>query len=56
MRGVMTGQPLVDRFGAPAAEHLPQGSLVMIENGVETIVHLGGGGETVLSGWRSPPR
>ncbi|WP_066813197.1 histidine phosphatase family protein [Sphingomonas asaccharolytica] len=47
MRGVMTGQPLVDGFGAPAAGHLPQGSLVMIENGVETIVHLGGGGETV---------
>lgn len=47
MRGVMTGQSPVDRFGAPAAGHLPQGSLVMIENGVETIVHLGGGGETV---------
>jgi probable phosphoglycerate mutase len=47
MRGVMTGQPWVDRFGAPAAGHLPQGSLVMIEGGVETIVHLGGGGETV---------
>lgn len=47
MRGVMTGQPAVDRFGAPAAGHLPQGSLVMIENGVETIVHIGGGGETV---------
>lgn len=47
MRGVMTGQPPVDRFGAPAAGHLPQGSLVMIERGVETIVHLGGGGETV---------
>lgn len=47
MRGVMTGQPAVDRFGAPAAGHLPQGSLVMIENGVEAIVHLGGGGETV---------
>jgi probable phosphoglycerate mutase len=47
LRGVMTGQPAVDRFGAPAAGHLPQGSLVMIENGVETIVHLGGGGETV---------
>ena len=47
MRGVMTGLPLVDGFGAPAAGHLPQGSLVMIENGVETIVHLGGGGETV---------
>lgn len=47
MRGVMTGLPLVDRFGAPAAGHLPQGSLVMIEGGVETIVHLGAGGETV---------
>lgn len=47
MRGVMTGQPPVDRFGVPAAGHLPQGSLVMIEGGVETIVHLGGGGETV---------
>ncbi|WP_066827031.1 histidine phosphatase family protein [Sphingomonas mali] len=47
MRGVMTGQPPVDRFGAPAAGHLPQGSLVMIEGGIETIVHLGGGGETV---------
>jgi probable phosphoglycerate mutase len=47
MRGVMTGLPPVDRFGAPAAEHLPQGSLVMIENGMETIIHLGGGGETV---------
>ena len=47
MRGVMTGAPVVERFGAPAAGHLPQGSLVMIEAGVETIVHLGGGGETV---------
>ncbi|HWU72436.1 MAG TPA: histidine phosphatase family protein [Sphingomonas sp.] len=47
MRGVMTGQPPIDRFGAPAAGHLPQGSLVMIENGIETIIHLGGGGETV---------
>lgn len=47
MRGVMTGQAPVERFGAPASGHLPQGSLVMIEAGVETIVHLGGGGETV---------
>jgi probable phosphoglycerate mutase len=47
MRGVMTGAPVVERFGAPAAGHLPQGSLVMIEAGVETIVHLGGGGERV---------
>ena len=47
MRGVMTGAPVVERFGAPAAAHLPQGSLVMIERGVETVVHLGGGGATV---------
>jgi glucosyl-3-phosphoglycerate phosphatase len=47
MRGVMTGAPDIERFGAPAAPHLPQGSLVMIERGVETIVHLGGGGERV---------
>ena len=47
MRGVMTGGPVIERFGAPAAGHLPQGSLVMIERGVETIVHLGGGGERV---------
>ena len=47
MRGVMTGAPVVERFGAPAAGHLPQGSLVMIEAGRETIVHLGGGGEVV---------
>lgn len=43
MRGVMTGAPVVERVGAPAAEGLPQGSLVMIENGIETVVHLGGG-------------
>ncbi|MBN8809178.1 MAG: histidine phosphatase family protein [Sphingomonas sp.] len=47
MRGVMTDAPAIERFGAPAAPHLPQGSLVMIERGVETIVHLGGGGERV---------
>lgn len=47
IRGVMTGAPVIERFGAPAAGHLPQGSLVMIEAGVETIVHLGGGGERV---------
>jgi len=46
LRGVMTGLPMIAAFGAPAAGHLPQGSLVMIERGVETIVHLGGGGET----------
>lgn len=47
MRGVMTGAAVIERFGAPAADHLPQGSLVMIERGMETIVHLGRGGERV---------
>lgn len=43
MRGVMTGLPPVARLGAPAAAGLPQGSLVMIENSVETVVHRGAG-------------
>ena len=47
MRGVMTGAAVVERFGVPVAKHLPQGSLVMIDQGNETVVHLGGGGETV---------
>lgn len=43
MRGMMTGladHPAVD---APVAPSLPQGSLVMIEQGVETLVHRGTG-------------
>ena len=43
LRGVMTGLPPVAGFGAPAARGLPQGSVVMIERGVERIVHLGTG-------------
>jgi probable phosphoglycerate mutase len=43
LRGVMTGLPDHPDTGAPTAEGLPQGSLVMIENGMETIVHLGAG-------------
>ena len=43
LRGVMTGLPLWPSLGAPAARGLPQGSLVMIERGVETVVHRGGG-------------
>ena len=44
MRGVMTGAAVIAGFGAPVSGHLPQGSLVMIERGMETVVHLGGGG------------
>lgn len=43
LRGVMTGLPVWSSLGAPAAKGLPQGSLVMIEGGVETVIHLGGG-------------
>lgn len=42
MRGVMTGAPL-DGCGAPVLPGNPQGTVTMIERGVETIVHLGTG-------------
>ena len=43
LRGVMTRLPDVPGYGAPAAPGLPQGSVVLIERGVETIVHRGTG-------------
>jgi len=43
LRGVMTGAVPHPLVGAPMLPGLPQGSLVMIENRVETIVHLGTG-------------
>lgn len=43
LRGVMTGAAPHPDFGAPIAPGLPQGSVVMIESGVETIAHLGSG-------------
>jgi glucosyl-3-phosphoglycerate phosphatase len=43
LRGVMTGLPVSSKFGAPVAPDLPQGSVVMIEGGVETVAHLGTG-------------
>jgi len=43
LRGVMTGMADHTSIGAPAAPGLPQGSLVMIEGGVESVIHLGGG-------------
>ncbi|WP_066798757.1 histidine phosphatase family protein [Sphingomonas soli] len=43
LRGVMTGLEVSPRFDAPVARDLPQGSVVMIEKGVETIVHTGSG-------------
>ena len=47
MRGVMTGQPSSSASARRRAGAFAARSLVMIERGVETIVHLGGGGETV---------
>ncbi len=43
LRGVMTGLPVWPSLGAPAARGLPQGSLVLIERGVETVIHRGEG-------------
>ena len=41
LRGVMTGMPDAPSVGAPVAPRLPQGSVVMIDRGVETVVHRG---------------
>lgn len=43
LRGVMTGGDVLPQFAAPVAPDLPQGSVVLIEKGVETVVHLGTG-------------
>jgi probable phosphoglycerate mutase len=43
LRGVMTGLDVLPQFAAPVAPNLPQGSIVLIERGVETIVHRGSG-------------
>ncbi len=44
LRGVLLGLPLHPVFGAPIAQGLPQGSVVMIEDGQEHIVVTGTGG------------
>jgi broad specificity phosphatase PhoE len=43
LRGVMTGAAPHAEWGAPIAAGLPQGSLVSIEGGRESIAHLGSG-------------
>ncbi len=43
LRGVMTGAPMHPEWHAPIAPGLPQGSLVRIEGGRESIAHLGTG-------------
>lgn len=43
LRGVMTGADAHPEFAAPIARGLPQGSVVLIEQGRESIPHLGKG-------------
>jgi broad specificity phosphatase PhoE len=41
LRGLMTGRTPAPATGAPFAPALPQGSVVMIEQGIEAVVHRG---------------
>jgi broad specificity phosphatase PhoE len=43
LRGILTGAPDRPGCGAPVAAPLPQGSVVMIENGEETVIGRGSG-------------
>lgn len=43
LRGILLGLPIDPRYGAPIAPNLPQGTLVMIGNGIEKIIHSGDG-------------
>ncbi|RYY42298.1 MAG: histidine phosphatase family protein, partial [Sphingomonadales bacterium] len=43
LRGVMTSDEILPQFAAPVALDLPQGSIVRIEKGVESVVHWGTG-------------
>jgi probable phosphoglycerate mutase len=43
LRGLMTGAAAHPEYGAPIARGLPQGSVVLIEHGVESVAHLGTG-------------
>ncbi len=39
LRGLLLGLPDDERFGAPVASRIPQGSIVMISDGEETLIH-----------------
>ncbi len=45
LRGLLLGMPVNPKFGAPIAASLPQGSMVMIRDGVEELVVDGEGAE-----------
>jgi probable phosphoglycerate mutase len=47
LRGMLTGAAHRPGCGAPVAEGLPQGSVVEIADGVEAVIHYGGGGAPV---------
>jgi probable phosphoglycerate mutase len=47
LRGLLTGAPHRSGCGCAVADALPQGSIVAIEDGVETVFHVGGGGDRV---------
>jgi len=42
LRGILLGLPVDPHWRAPIAPSLPQGTIIMIRNGQEEIVHLGG--------------
>jgi broad specificity phosphatase PhoE len=44
LRGVLTGLPIDPVLGAPIASGLPQGSVVLVENGIEHVAVRGTGG------------
>ena len=43
LRGLMTGAPADTQVGVPVAPGLPQGSIVLVERGTETVAHMGSG-------------
>lgn len=45
LRGVLLGLDPLPGYEAPVADGLPQGSIAMIENGREEILHTGSGGQ-----------
>ncbi len=49
LRGVLTGADVLPQFDAPVAPDLPQGSIVRIEGGRETLVHTGSGRASVAA-------
>lgn len=44
LRGLLTGAGPRPECRAPVAHALPQGSVVCVENGIETVLSLGEGG------------